>query len=503
LFSIFAVFYRKNRHMAVVVSGQDALMVDSWVFLPVVATDLPILQAQVREFGWDDWVIPEEFLATAGEILLDNYSLSSNEKCRLVLIGLGSEFSKNALVQYVRSAIFKFQKHFKEAQRFVLFSPTENEVITAGLVQGAILSGYEFGFLKKVAPTNPTFQVETWELVTSLLSVADVVRDSRALAEVQLDIMKLVNTPSNIKTPNFLANWASEKAQFHGLPCQILKVPELKKKGFDALLAVGQGSANPPVMIQLTYDPGIEGAPHVVLVGKGITFDTGGISLKDSPNMHWMKSDMGGAAAVLGGILFCVRLGLPMKVTTLVMSAENSIDAKSIRPGDVINSYLGKTIEVIDTDAEGRLVLADGLGYAVKELSPDVILDFATLTGSSVQTLGYHAASLFTKNDLLARQLQESGDKIGERLWRFPLWDIYNEDIKSDIADLRNYSNKPVAGAISAAKFLEAFTEKHPCWAHVDMAGVALAASEFTWDRTSTAYGVGLIGEYLSQLVRS
>jgi len=209
---------------------------------------------------------------------------------------------------------------------------------------------------------------------------------------------------------------------------------------------------------------------------------------------------MGGAAAVLGALEAAAELRLPIHLTGVILAAENSVDALALRPSDVIGSYSGKTIEIIDTDAEGRLILADGLTYAVRNHQPDVVIDLATLTGSVVRTLGYHAAGIFSNNDTLSKQLCEAGDSVGERLWPLPLWDVYKEDIKSDIADLRNFSGKQVAGAISAAKFLEVFVEEHPAWAHLDIAGVAFNDSEFTSQKSATAYGVRLLLAYLEGL---
>jgi len=216
--------------------------------------------------------------------------------------------------------------------------------------------------------------------------------------------------------------------------------------------------------------------------------------------MHLMKSDMGGAAAVLGMVELAAQLKLPVRIIGVIPSTENCTDGSSTKPGDVINSYAGKTIEVIDTDAEGRLILADGLSYAVREFKPNVIIDLATLTGSVIQTLGYEAAGLFTSSDMLAADLIKSGEHTGERLWRLPVWDEYKEELSSDIADLKNYHGKPLAGAIVAAKFLEVFTDEHPEWAHLDIAGMAFGEAEFAPGRAGTAFGIRLLRDYLSAL---
>ncbi|MDQ3015509.1 MAG: M17 family metallopeptidase, partial [Bacteroidota bacterium] len=232
---------------------------------------------------------------------------------------------------------------------------------------------------------------------------------------------------------------------------------------------------------------------------KGVIFDTGGISIKMSKNMHYMKSDMAGAAAALGVVEACARLGLKVNVMAITPMTDNSIDSTSIKPGDVISSYAGKSIEVIDTDAEGRLILADALAYAVKEYKPDVMIDMATLTGSIIASLGPQAAGLFTKNDELAAELSAAGNISGERVWRMPMYDEYHDDMQSDIADIKNLSEKPYAGATTAAKFLEYFTSDHPAWAHLDIAGMAFQANGFGKSYCATAYGVRLLVKWISQ----
>ena len=217
--------------------------------------------------------------------------------------------------------------------------------------------------------------------------------------------------------------------------------------------------------------------------------------------MHLMKSDMGGAAAVLGTMELAAKLGLPVHLVGIVPSTENMVDGLGTKPGDVIQSYLGKTIEVIDTDAEGRLILADGLSYLKKNFNPDSIIDLATLTGSIVATLGYNAAGLFSNDDALAASLSKAGDISGERLWRLPIWEIYMDDMKSDVADISNLTSKPMAGAITAAKFLELFIDGHTSWAHLDIAGMALISNELGNSRVATAYGVRLLIEFLEDIV--
>jgi leucyl aminopeptidase len=213
-----------------------------------------------------------------------------------------------------------------------------------------------------------------------------------------------------------------------------------------------------------------------------------------------MKSDMSGAAAILGTFQAVAKLRLPIKLTGFLPIAENAIGSQAIRPGDILSSYNGKTIEVIDTDAEGRLILADALSYLVRNFNPDMVVNMATLTGSIVGTLGNHAAGLFSNNDGLAQQLIAAGNESGENLWRMPLFDAIKDDLKSDVADLRNYSGLPTSGAISAAKFLEEFIDNHPVWAHIDIAGVAFDKTETTQLKAATGYGVRLLTEWILNL---
>lgn len=219
--------------------------------------------------------------------------------------------------------------------------------------------------------------------------------------------------------------------------------------------------------------------------------------------MHYMKSDMAGAAAMLASIELAARLKLPLNIATVVPSAENAVDAKSVLPGDVIKSYSGKTIEIIDTDAEGRLVLSDGLAWTVKNINPAVIIDMATLTGSSVRALGTEAAALFSDNEKLVTALYDSGLTSGEKLWRMPLWSDYDSYLHSDVADVSNLSAKPVAGAISAAKFLQVFTDNHVAWAHIDMPGMSFKDSPFFKTKSATGYGVQLLNDFMHRLAEN
>lgn len=326
------------------------------------------------------------------------------------------------------------------------------------------------------------------------------------LAEAQLSAMHLINIPSNWKNPLQFSDTIKDMAEKWGFHCEIFDESRLKDEHFDALLAVNRGSEHPARFVVLQYDgttDSDEELPLIALIGKGVTYDSGGLSIKSSDSMVHMKCDMGGAAIVLAATEAVARLGLKIRLLTAIPLTDNLVDARSIKPGDIIGSYSGKTIEVIDTDAEGRLILADAIGWVVKNASPDYMIDLATLTGSTVRTFGPHASAMFTNNKHLNSVITESGDKSGERVWPLPLWDVYDDDIRSDIADVRNFSGKPVAGSISAAKFLEYFTEEHPAWVHLDVAGTVYGDTEFGKQKNATGYGVRLIVESLIKLSNS
>ena len=309
----------------------------------------------------------------------------------------------------------------------------------------------------------------------------------------------LVNTPSLGKTPQWLAEQAV--ALLPDLEVRVRDEHELAAEGFGGIVAVGQGSSRPPRLIQAHYDGG--GTTHVALVGKGITFDSGGLSLKSTDGMLTMKSDMGGAAAVLATLRAVADLALPIRVTVLLACAENMPSGTAQRPGDVLTQYGGRTVEVLNTDAEGRLVLADALAYADTALGADVLVDVATLTGAMPVALGRRYAGLFASDDALAGALERASAVSGEPLWRMPLVEDYRSALDSPTADLRNIGDpkrKLMGGSITAALFLREFTGGRP-WAHLDIAGPAWAGGdEDEVTKGGTGYGVRLLVRWLEAL---
>ncbi len=313
----------------------------------------------------------------------------------------------------------------------------------------------------------------------------------------------LVNTPSLVKSPAWLADRAAEAGAEAALDVEILGSDELAAGGFGGLIGVSAGSPRPPRLVRLNYLPPADaplGSRHVVLVGKGITFDSGGLSLKPAVSMAGMKTDMAGSAAVLGTLTALAALRCPLRVTGLMVIAENMIGAGATRPGDVLTMYGGTTVEVLNTDAEGRLVLADGLAYAAARLQPDVMVDLATLTGAISVALGRRTAGLFASDDGLADELSRAATDGGERVWRLPLTEEYRPAIDSPVADLANIGRAldVSGGSITAALFLREFTAGI-AWAHLDIAGAARSDSddaEIT--KGGTGWGVRTLLEWLA-----
>jgi len=322
----------------------------------------------------------------------------------------------------------------------------------------------------------------------------------RALRSGVRTVRDLGNAPANLITPAHLAERAVEIARSVGVKSTVYGKKEIERMKMGGLLAVNRGSAEEPRFIVLEYSPR-KAKKHVALVGKGITFDSGGISIKPAEKMEEMKFDMCGAAAVIGTIEAAAKLELPVKITGAIPSTENLPSGSAYKPGDIITMMNGKTVEIVNTDAEGRMILGDALHYA-SELKPDHLIDYATLTGAVVVALASEAAGLFSNDDALARKLIESGDRAGERLWRMPVWDDYKDLIRSEWADMKNSGGR-WGGAITAAVFLKEFVDC-PSWAHLDIAGTAYAEAETPREaRGATGAGVRVTVAFLESLSRS
>ena len=357
------------------------------------------------------------------------------------------------------------------------------------IAEGIGLASYAFS----VAPGSKPPALRRVKLVVEDPSaVRDAVRHATAVVNAVHLARDLANTPSLEKTPEWLAGRAREACEAAGIDVRIRDETELAAEGFGGIVGVGQGSSRPPRLLEASWSPA--GATrHVVLVGKGITFDSGGLSIKPPDGMISMKTDMAGGAAVIATMTALAALGVGVKVTALVPMAENMPGAASMRPGDVLRHYGGRTSEVLNTDAEGRLVLADALAYAVAELNPDAVVDIATLTGAAYLGLGKRHAAFYATTDGLRDELVAAASAAGERVWAMPLVEDYRDALDSDIADLRNVGQPGKhysGGSITAALFLREFVGRTP-WAHLDVAGPARSdGDEDEITKGATGFGV-------------
>jgi leucyl aminopeptidase len=446
-----------------------------------------------------------EFKGELGE-LVTLHPMNKLAAKRIIVIGLGSQEKMNT--QSIRRASAIASRHLQQTGAhhitLVLHSETWNIDVNNSVqaeVEGALLGLYTF---KKYKQTNTNgngrgiTRINLLANHASGTSLGQAVDHGIALAEATNFARDLVNEPPNVLTPTQLAHRASALATQFGLECRVLDRPEMQEMGMGGLLGVSQGSAEPPKFIILRYS----GAPEsksenqgIALVGKGITFDTGGISLKSPEGMYRMKGDMAGAAAVIGAMHAIAALKPAMNVTALVPTTENMPSGTAYRPGDILRIMNGKTIEIVNTDAEGRLVLADALSYAVKNgLSP--IIDVATLTGGIVVALGSVMSGIFCNDQELSNDIITAGQSEGEKFWPMPLDDEYKEAIQSDIADIKQTGGR-YASAVTAAKILEHFVgDAH--WAHLDIAGTDFIDSKKPYqEQGATGVAVRTLAEFV------
>ncbi|MCZ6680177.1 MAG: leucyl aminopeptidase [Candidatus Poribacteria bacterium] len=419
---------------------------------------------------------------------------------RIGLVGLGKRADFD--IEKARQAVGKIVKELRDLgvnTVAIPFPPESPSEMVEATVEASVLALYEFNQHK----TQDLDAVKTLESVTLLVeneASRSAVEDSAGVGETIAKGANLArdlsNQPPNHLTPTLLAEKAQEVASETGLKCEVFDLAQLQEKGFRTLVGVSQGSQEEPRFIILEHTPENEGRDTVVFVGKGITFDSGGLSLKSGSGMMDMKHDMSGAAAVLGAMQAVGQLKPDLHVVGLIAASENLPSGTAQRPGDVVKSYGGKTIEILNTDAEGRLVLADALGYAA-HYSPKVVVDLATLTGAVVTALGHFACGMLGTDDDLMGKLRAAAQKTHERVWQLPLWDDYDEMLKSKVADVKNIGDG-TAGTIAGAAFLKQFAEDYP-WVHLDIAGTA-------WDVEGSSYipkgATGYGARLLVQLVR-
>jgi len=445
----------------------DALIVP--VFAGRERHRLPLAISKVARLVMDENDFKAEYLE-----VVPLHHPNGVKDCRwMVLVGMGAEEAIS--LNKIRKAVGAAARHcLRKGWKHVgVIAPTtsslEHDDAQVAATEGVLLGNYDFVTCKgKPEP-------RCFEKVEIFTNGEDTRKARRQLPVIEAGVAAthrvrdLVNTPPSEMNPEIFAELAQKLAKQHKVGVHVLGVDELKKDGCNAVLAVGQGSVKEPRVVKLEFVPKEKPKKHVVLVGKGVCFDSGGLSLKDAANMETMKDDMTGAAIVLATIMACAELQVPVQVTGLIGLVENMPSGSAYKPGDVIKSRSGKTIEVLNTDAEGRLVLADLLNMA-SGLGADHIVDLATLTGACAIALGDAVSGIFGTDQKLVERLLDAGAATGEHLWQLPLVEEYRESIKSNVADVKNVAGKRWGGAIVASLFLKEFVD-HASWAHVDLSG--------------------------------
>jgi leucyl aminopeptidase len=415
---------------------------------------------------------------------------------RVLLVGMGPATDRPGALRRA-AAIAARQAARMGVGRLAFYAGamSETDVEAAGL--GLMAGAWDFRELKTAPPADE----QRAALEEATILTADVAartggaRVARAIGEGHSLARRLGMLPGNICTPDYLAATAKEIADRYSMQLTVLGRKEMERERMGSFLCVAQGTSQDPKLIAMEYRRGPKDAAPIVLVGKGLCFDSGGISIKPAQGMEWMKFDMCGAAGVLGAMEAIGRLELPVNVVGLIGSTTNMVSGDAVKPGDVVQASNGKYIEIINTDAEGRLVLADVLVYA-KRFNPSAVIDAATLTGACVIALGHTATGVMGSDDALVQEVLDAAKRAGEPGWPLPLWDDYKELIKSDVADIKNSGGRP-AGTITAALFLKEFAEGYP-WVHLDVAGTAYTESDLgTVPRGSTGVPVGTFVEFV------
>ncbi|ROQ92031.1 leucyl aminopeptidase [Desulfosoma caldarium] len=438
----------------------------------------------------------KDFRAKKAELLL-LYAPAEEPVARLLLVGLGKR--KDWTLESFRHATAMAVRRCRDlAVERVLLStaaledlPESEETLVREALMAATLGLYRYEALK-------TRDVEKSDFPRELAVCSEgplpywprIVQEGKAVCEGIVLARDLATAPANVVTPSHMAQAAARIASHHGMRYEVVDLDRAKELGMGGFVAVAQGSREPARFIILEHCPqGLENQPPFVLVGKGITFDTGGISIKPAAKMEEMKHDMAGAATVLGTMDAIGHLHIPRRVLALMPCTENMPDGRAYKPGDVVTTHAGLTVEVISTDAEGRMILCDALSYA-KQFEPVAMVDLATLTGACVIALGDRVAGLLGNHEGFMRAIQEIGTPLGELFWPLPLYDFYFEDIKSDVADIKNVGNRK-AGTIIGAMFLKQFVPDTVPWAHVDIAGTVWADKDLGWiPKGATGFGV-------------
>ena len=412
------------------------------------------------------------------------------------LIGLGANPKNFSIQSSAEKFSYDFRKKIKSESTFINTENFNTDHIES-LVKGLFLGTYEYPFKSEHPLFKPGFQLQINSF--SAEDLKELQLKTFAICEGQFACMEWLNKPQNFKKVPHISGFLNEISEKYNLKQTVFDRKKSEELGLGAFLSVNQGSSQEAAFTILEYHSENPNAKTVGLVGKCVLFDTGGISIKGSENLHYMKSDMGGATAIMGTLIAAATLQLTVNLVVILPITDNAVSNTSYIPSDVVTAYNGKTIEVLDTDAEGRMTLADGLSYLAKNYKTDALIDLATLTGSAVRMFGSTCAAYFSNNNDLKKSLEQSADETNQRLWNLPLWDIWKDDFKSDVADFKNISSKPFGDCIVAGKFLEQFIMEHPNWAHLDIAGVAFGNVRYMKEKGATGYGVQLLLDFLQK----
>lgn len=423
---------------------------------------------------------------------------------RLALLGLGEE--NKVTIEKLRRAYHKMAKacHSLKVEHVNFYQPVtkglDSKEIFKGTLEGILLTNYVFEKNKSKKDDTPTTLLKKIAVINAPAKSKDIFDYTLNIAQAVYLTRDLVNDNAHEITPQFLAKLALDLGKkLPHVKTTVFDKKRIEKEKMGLLLAVNQGAANDPAFIIIEYQGNPRSKERTALVGKGVTYDTGGLNLKPTGFMETMRCDMAGAATVIGIIKAAATTGLKQNIIGIIPATENAIDSTSFKPGDIYTSYLGKTIEIANTDAEGRLILADALAYAVKHFKPTRIIDLATLTGAMVVALGEELTGFMTNDESLAKKIKHAGEVTFERAWQMPLYDEYKDMLKSDFADLKNAGSR-MGGAITAAMFLKEFVDKTP-WIHLDIAGTAYQSESKSYrPKNATGIGVRLLIEFLQGL---
>jgi len=422
----------------------------------------------------------------------------------IIIIGLGKK--KDITIEGLRNAGAKVTHECRLHRIHMVhiippvISGFEQISVEYAIAEGVYLSNYDFDIYKTKKEDAPGLLKKVIIHSDDKKSITKALNDLVIISENVLQCRNMINDTSDRTTPDHIARYAKKLSTIKGVSCKVYSGKDIEKMGMGLFMAVSRGSSNPPKLVVLKYRGNTRSDMWAAIIGKGITFDSGGINLKPSKSIEDMRMDMAGAAGCMYTLKSVAELGIKKNLIAVLPLCENMVSGNSYKPGDIFKAYNGKTVEIGNTDAEGRLILADALAFTEDRLKPALMVDMATLTGACLISFGEIVAGLLTENDKIADELFESGERTGDRLWRLPLYEDYAEDIKSDIADINNISSSRHAGTIIGATFLKNFVKQTP-WAHIDIAGTAWISKKRGYrTKYATGYGIRLLCDFIKNV---